>query len=263
MPPATAPPRLEQRIVTIRGETAGYLAGGAGEPLVFVHGLSGSTRWWARNAPHLARHYAVYVVNLPGFGQLSWRRSRFVLREAADWLADWLAAVGIERCHLVGHSMGGFIAIGVATRHPTLVRSLALVAPAGVPTGRTFVGHGIPLIAAGLVAAPSFLPTLVFDALRAGPRTLLRAARDLLTEDVRSELRAISQPTLLVWGDRDTLVPPSLAPAMLSELPHGRLALVRGAGHVPMYDRPRAFNEALLNFLRGEDAERWDSEREV
>ncbi len=243
---------LARRTVDVRGQPITYETAGIGEPLVLVHGLSGSTRWWARNAPTLARQYAVYLVNLPGFGALQWRGAGFVLSEAADWLADWIAAVGVRSCHLVGHSMGGYIAIRLAARHPELVRRLVLVAPAGVPSGRSMIGYGVPLLAAVLAATPSFLPVLALDAVRAGPLTLLRAARDLLAADVCDDLRAIVAPTLLIWGDRDTLVPPSLAPALRKEIPDARLVLLRGAGHVPYYDRPREFNDALLAYLAGE-----------
>jgi len=194
----------------------------------------------------------VYLVNLPGFGALRWRGPRFVLGEAADWLAEWIATVGVEPSNLVGHSMGGYIGVRLAARHPELVRRLVLVAPAGVPTGRPMVGYGVPLLAASLAATPSFLPVLALDVMRAGPLTILRAARDLLAEDVRDDLRAIRAPTLLIWGERDALVPPSLGPAMRDEIPGAHLELLHGAGHVPQYDRPRQFNAALLRFLAGE-----------
>src|SRR5215218_4517073 len=129
-----------------------------------------------------------------------------------------MAAVGLEASHLVGHSMGGYIAVRLAARRPELVRRLALVAPAGVPTGRPLLGYGVPLVAASLAATPRFLPVLALDVARAGPLTILRAARDLLAEDVRDDLRAVVAPTLLIWGDRDALVPPSLGPAMRDEI---------------------------------------------
>ena len=245
-------PRLVRQIVVVRHERVAYETAGSGEPLILVHGLSGSTRWWARNTSALAERHTVYLVNLPGFGALRWRGPRFVLREAATWLAEWVEAVGVGPCHLVGHSMGGYIAIRLAARHPELLRRLVLVSPAGVPTGRSMVSYGVPLLAASLAAAPSFLPVLALDAARAGPLTILRAARELLAEDVRDDLQVIVSPTLLIWGNRDALVPPSLAPAMRDEIRDARLVLLHGAGHVPYYDRPHQFNDALLRFLAGE-----------
>jgi pimeloyl-ACP methyl ester carboxylesterase len=96
------------------------------------------------------------------------------------------------------------------------------------------------------------LPVLVRDALYAGPATLLRASRDLLAEDVRGDLRRVEAPALLIWGKNDTLIPPSAGELMRAEIPDSRLLVIEGAGHNPMFDRPREFDRALLAFLAGE-----------
>ena len=85
-----------------------------------------------------------------------------------------------------------------------------------------------------------------------GPITLWRAARDLLAEDVRADLRKIQAPTLLVWGENDPLIPPTVGDLLRREIPDSRLLLLREAAHVPMYDRPAEFDAALLAFLAGE-----------
>ena len=148
--------------------------------------------------------------------------------------------------------MGGYICLRLAASRPATVRRLVLVAPAGVPTGRSMVGHLGPLLAAARHASPSFLPVLLSDAVRMGPSTLWRAARDLLAEDVREDLRCIEAPTLLLWGQRDPLVPPTVGDLLREEIPDSRLLVLDGAAHVPMFDRPEAFDAALLAFLAGE-----------
>ena len=239
--------------VRVNGYAVRYVVAGEGEPVVLVHGLSGSTRWWSRNVPALAEHYRVYLVNLPGFGTIRRPgRRRFVLAEAASWLLAWMEAVGLESVHLVGHSMGGYLALKIAARRPDSVRKLALVDPAGMPQGRTMLGHLGPLLFAARYATPAFLPVLARDALYAGPVTLLRAARDLLAEDVRGDLRRVRAPTLLVWGEKDPLIPPSAGGLMRAEIPDSRLLVIEGAGHNPMFDRPQEFDRALLAFLAGE-----------
>lgn len=243
---------LTEREVQIGGRTVPYRVGGAGEPIVLVHGLAGSARWWARNIPALVEHYRVYLVDLPGFGSMRRLRSRFVLAEAASWLLAWMEAVELERAHLVGHSMGGYICLRLTADHPEAVHCLVLVAPAGVWDRRTIGGHLVPLVKAIRHATLSFLPILFADALRAGPATLWRAARELLAEDVREHLGAIRAPTLMIWGEHDVLVPPTIGHLMRQEIAHSRLLLLDGAGHVPMFDRPREFNAALLRFLAGE-----------
>jgi pimeloyl-ACP methyl ester carboxylesterase len=239
----------------IHGKQVQYLVAGKGEPVVLVHGLAGSTHWWLRNLRVLARRYRVYALDLPGFGAMGWQapdgRSRFVLAEAASWVRAWMRAVGLRQAHLVGHSMGGYIAMRLAARHPELVRRLALVAPAGMPMGRSLLGKAWPLLLAAARTAPTFLPVLAYDALRAGPLTLARAGYELLAQDVREEAQRIQAPTLLLWGRRDPLVPPALGEALRLHIPNARLLYLERAGHVPMYERAPQFNTALLGFLDG------------
>jgi pimeloyl-ACP methyl ester carboxylesterase len=219
---------------------------------VLVHGLAGSTRWWRRNVAALAERHTVYLVNLPGFGAFRRRRIHFALAEAADWLGAWIEAANVAPCHVVAHSMGGHIAIRLAARKPTLVRRLVLVAPAIVAGRRRLRAYPFALVAAIRAMTPSFLPLRALDTLRAGPFTLLRAARSLLADDIRAELREIVAPTLLIWGERDALVPPSLGVLAQAEIPGAYLLLLPGAGHVAQYDRPRPVNDATLAFLAGE-----------
>ncbi len=238
--------------VQVRGRPVRYAVVGEGEPVILVHGLSGSTRWWTRNIPALAEHYQLYLVDLPGFGTMRRHRPRLALSEAASWLLAWMETVNLQAAHVVGHSMGGYICLRLAECSPQVVRSLVLVAPAGVPTRWSLLGHFVPLLGVARRAAPRFLPVLLYDSLRAEPLTLWRAARDLLAEDVREHLAAITARTLLIWGEHDTLVPPTLGHLMRAEIAGSRLLILEGAGHVPMFERPREFNAALLRFLAGE-----------
>ncbi|HEX6655805.1 MAG TPA: alpha/beta fold hydrolase, partial [Candidatus Limnocylindria bacterium] len=149
------------------------------------------------------------------------------------------------------HSMGGHVTIRLAARESGLLRRLVLVAPALISGHRPLLAYPLALVAAGRAMSPTFLPLLALDTLRAGPLTILRAARSLLAEDVCAALRAVAAPTLLVWGERDALVPPSLGTLMRAELPDARLLLLAGAGHVAQYDQPDLSNAATLAFLAG------------
>jgi pimeloyl-ACP methyl ester carboxylesterase len=236
----------------VGGWPISYEAAGEGEPVVFVHGLSGSTRWWFRNVRTIAERHRIYLVDLPGFGTMRSLRGRFVLAETATWLSEWMEAAGLERAHLVGHSMGGYASVRLAASRPELVRRLVLVAPAGVPAERSMLGHLVPLLLTVRHATPAFLAVLVQEALRMGPMTLWRVARDLLAEDVRGDLRNIEAPTLLVWGENDPLIPPAVGDLFREEISNSRLLLLQRAGHVPMFDQPKEFDAALLTFLSGE-----------
>lgn len=229
---------------------------GRGEPLLLIHGLSGSSRWWTRNVPGLAARYRVVVPDLIGFGRTRRPGRRLPTPEVvADVLAGWMGARGIDRANLVGHSMGGQVGIHLAARCPERVDRLVLVDAAGIPrpfSPRTllrFAAESAPLWRWG---DPEFLPVIARDALTAGPWTIAQAITHILRDDVRPLLPQVQAPTLIVWGERDTLVPLTSAWEMRQAIPDVQLAVLRGASHNPMVDRPADFNRLVLRFLDGE-----------
>jgi pimeloyl-ACP methyl ester carboxylesterase len=216
--------------------------------LVFVHGLSGSGRWWRPVLPFF-RDRDVRVVDLPRFGALQ----GFVPHDAAAWLGDWLDDEGLAGADLAGHSLGGLIAAELAVQRPGTVRRLVLVAPAGVPTGRGLAGHVLPLLATMRDAPPALVAHALRDGLRAGPESLLRGGLYAIRHDIRDDLAAVRIPTLLVWGERDPLVPRHLAEEWTRALPDVRLVALPQAGHVPMFDAPAALADELRKFLDGDE----------
>ena len=240
---------IHRRCVRVGTQNVSYKVAGEGEAVVLVHGLSCSTRWWSRTVPALADRYQVYLVDLPGFGGMRRYATDFALAAAADWLYAWMRAVGLSSAHVVGHSMGGFVAVSLAARYPQVVERLVLIDAVGVPTNRSILHQLLPLVAEGIHFTPAFLPIIAYDALRAGPRTLWRAASSLLSEDARRNLKAIKAPTLLIWGERDHLMPLSLSYVFCEEIPAARLHVIKKAHHVPMIERPAEFNRVLTGFL--------------
>jgi pimeloyl-ACP methyl ester carboxylesterase len=227
-----------------------YEVAGQGPPLVLVHGLCGSGKWWAANVPFLARRYRVYTVDLVGFGRSRCERP-FTLAEASATLGDWMERTEVGPAHLAGHSMGGHIAAELAADRPWLVRRLLLVNAAAIPF--ELAGVPGPLTAMrGLARAvsPQFLSLLFDDAACAGPATIARAARDLLQADIRPKLPRIAAPTLVVWGSHDPLVPLSLGRQLAAAIPGARLAVLPDTGHNPMIERPQTFNRLVDNFLQ-------------
>jgi pimeloyl-ACP methyl ester carboxylesterase len=216
---------------------------GAGDPVVLVHGLAGSWRWWRHIAPELAREHTVHVVDLP-------RRQALDPDELVDRIADRFDSIGPAT--YVGHSLGGLLSVRLAARHPETVSRLVLVAPAGIP-GRSPAGSILPLGSALVRAGPGFFPRLVVDTLRSGPLAVMVAGVRVLSHDVRPDLAAVRAPTLLLWGERDPLIPRDHAHDFLAALPDARLELIPGAAHVPMLERPGAVSRAVLAFLRPDD----------
>lgn len=223
--------------------------------LLLLHGLSGSSRWWARNIPELCKKYRLLVPDLVGFGRSRGRASLPPIDQAAILLCEWLDTMELQRVMLVGHSMGGQIAVHLAARDPSRLEKLVLVDSAGLPRSLSigalvrFAAEAAPLWRWG---DPRFLPTIAGDALTAGPRVLLRAIWHILHDDVRPLLPKVTVPTLIIWGERDTLVPLADAYAFRQGIRGARLAILRGAAHNPMVDRPSDFNRLLQRFLDGE-----------
>ena len=216
---------------------------GAGAPIALVHGLAGSSRWWRRVAPALAAEHTIHLLDLP-----RWRA--YDPDDLVDRIAERFSGLG--GATFVGHSLGGLLSIRLAARHPQVVSRLVLVAPAGIP-GYSAARSIRPLASALLRSRPSFLPRLVLDTVRGGPLSVLVAGLRLLADDVRPDLGAVQVPTLLLWGDRDPLLPPDHAKEFLAALRDARLELVPGAAHVPMLERPDEVSRSILEFLRQGD----------
>ena len=222
---------------------------GSGEPLVLVHGLAGSWRWWSPVLGQLAARRRVHLVNLP--------RLRHPVRAAllSRWLARWLDAAGLDYLELAGHSLGGLVAAELAGTRREQTRRLVLVAPAGIPCGRGFSGRALPLLKT-LYDVRRSLPMLTLDAVRTGPLDVVRGIAFVSDRDLRHELSAIRAPTLLVWGERDRLVPLRIAEEWRQAMVDVRLAYLH-CGHVPMLEAPAELAACMLSFLDDELADQF------
>ena len=209
-----------------------------GEPVVLVHGLTASTDWWRSTIAALEPDHEIRIVRLPG--------SRYL--EAAVSLGEWLERESLMGATIVGHSMGGTVALFTAAEKPEAVGRLALVAPAGVFGTRRRRSYVIP-IARSVGRSPKRLALAARDVLRIGPRRLWHVATDLLGADVAPILRNVRAPTLVVWGADDRVLPPTLGTVFCEEIPDCRLVVLERCGHVPMLEAPGALNEELLRFL--------------
>jgi pimeloyl-ACP methyl ester carboxylesterase len=246
------------RITRIGGYEIHSVEFGSGaEDLVLVHGLSGSSRWWERNIPGLAERYRVFIPDLIGFGRSPRPRGRLPgIGELADVLGEWIRRVGPPEAHVIGHSMGGQLAIHLAATHPEQVKSLVLVDAAGIPrpvTPRTVVRFAREIAPVWRWGDLSFVPVIFSDAWTAGPRTLLQAIGHILNDDVRPLLPRIQAPTLVLWGEKDNWVPLAHGEEMYEKIPGARFEILRRAAHNPMVDRPFAFNRVVLDFLSGRE----------
>jgi pimeloyl-ACP methyl ester carboxylesterase len=258
---------------------------GQGEPaIVLVLGLGSDLRAWARNLDALAAKHRVVALDLPGFGRSSKPRSAPSLRGWAACVDAVARELGLVRPVIVGHSMGGQLALHHALEFPGGARALVLVAPAGFErfTAResSWLRAGVDpfatrnagtwqVVARWLQAFHRMPPEawpLVRDriAVIGGPdfddycRTVSGGVAAMLAEPVLDRLASVRVPTLVVFGREDRLVPnrwlhhettSSFARTAANALPNGELVIVANAGHMVQFERPAAWNEAVLTFV--------------
>ncbi len=228
-----------------------YELAGAGPPVILIHGLGGSTRWWRHSIPAFSRHFRVHAIDLIGFGAS--RPGRFVLDDAGFRLVRWMDRLTIARAHIVGHSMGGYIAAEMAADFPDRIDKLVLVNAAAMP-----LESGPRLLARRLkidwrTFPMRLVPILLQDTWRAKPWTIWNAARQLLSRDLRPKLNRIRASTLVVAGAHDTLIPASDSEALSRIIPNAAYTCLPNSGHNCLWDRPIEFNEAVIRFLVGAD----------
>lgn len=266
--------------VQLPGVEAEYVDIGQGEPLLFVHGLSGSWHNWLETLPHVARTHRAIALALPGFGSCPMPSWPIDMHAYGRFVHDFCEKLGIARAAaLVGHSMGGLIATEAALSDPSRFDRLVLVAAAGLintwrprerglltafawDAGGAFVGR----LASTIVRRPG-TRYLTFRTFMHSPNELRPellweqvnsavpcagfgdSMRTLIEYDARDRLAEIDLPTLIVWGADDLVIPVGAAHSYKRRLPGSRLEIFDGTGHVPQLERPGRFNALLDDFL--------------
>ena len=240
------------KFIDVQGVRTRYLEAGAehgGVPLILVHGYNGSCDYFMPHTlPSLGVERHVIALDLPGNG-LSGKLPAHSLDAYNDFLDAFIAALGFEQADLLGHSMGGQVAIAAVARYPHRFRKLVLVDSAGLPELiKTQWLAPIKMLTDSSLRQVRMYPTFVKIGMRA------RAGREgfniIRSSSIRRELKQLNIPTLIVWGSRDRVVPLEHGAFMAKHIPGARLAIVRGAGHMPFYEKPRECGRLILSFLR-------------
>lgn len=245
--------------------------GGAGVPLVLVHGFPLDRTVWADQTSGLADVARVVAIDLPGFGGSDAPLGPVTVDAYADHVRDTLDALGLGTVVLGGVSMGGYVAMAFHRRHPARLRGLVLVdtragadsaeakkaRDAAIALARAEGAGAIAAQMIGKLLTPAHaaegdpLRTRLLAMMGAQPRETVVAALGALRDrpDASASIRTIAVPTLVVSGADDLIIPPTEAAAMHAAIPASRLAILPGAAHLPNVETPGQFNAAVRSFL--------------
>src|SRR3954453_21716340 len=274
--------REHQRWVQVAGRPVNVIELGEGPALVFIHGLSGSWVNWLENIPHFARDHRVIAMDLPGFGHSPMPAEKISISGYGRIVDELLDTLGIERAVIVGNSMGRFIGAEVAIQFGTRVEKLVLVSAAGIsiehqrnePVLRVLELLDDWLILSGgwaatrsdalsgrprirrqimkLVAhrAEKLPAPLIAEQVKGSGKPGFVPALDALTDyPIRDRLADIECPVLVLWGEKDRLIPVRDAHEFGRLIPNARVVVWRDTGHVAMLERPAAFNALGGGFI--------------
>jgi pimeloyl-ACP methyl ester carboxylesterase len=230
-----------------------YIEAGAdnpGDPVVLLHGFqAGADLWYPYTFPALAERYHVYALDLPGFGQ-SGDLDEYSKESYGSFLNAFLDRLGISNVQLVGHSMGGIVAIAAAAERPDRVTRLVLIDSAGLPRSGPHWTAPVVMLADRSTFHAKLYPTVLR---LAGQSRALKPGLHMIREDsVYPLLSKLTMPTLVLWGSRDRVMPLEHATLFARNIAHARLVIVRGSGHMPFYQKPELFNKLIFGFLVNE-----------
>ena len=275
---------VSDRRVLVDGVDLQYLEAGSGPSLLLVHGHEQSATSWRWVIPVLARTHRVLALSLPGHGDSAPAVAGYAPgADLAPLVAAFLDTLEVGPLHVVGNSIGGAVVLRLALADPARIRTLTLVASAGLgrdvhpllavdtlpvigelaimisrlpggDVGRTSMSAGM------LFAQPSRVPAEFFTEQHALGRrrgqleastAMARALFDVTgqREVLLDQLPTLTMPTLVVWGGCDYVLPASHAQAAVDRLPHGRLALFADCGHLPHVECPDRFATVLSEWL--------------
>ncbi|MGH2404972.1 MAG: alpha/beta fold hydrolase [bacterium] len=269
------------RFVDVFGSRIRYRVEGSGPPIVLIHGVGASLEFWTWTISALRERHTTIAFDYPGFGGSDPRDSAYTPNGAAETVLAFLDNAGIKTPVLVGSSLGGAIATLAAGTVPERIRALVLVAPGGFGNDVNLLMRlqTVPLIGEGLLALARLDPRLAVRDLFAEQRRIppqvleiiktnaarpsheetylkvlrlvagLGGIRPAMVAEVHRAAARVAAPSLIIWGDRDRIIPPDQAAVAARLIRGARVHMIKGAGHLPYVEMPDDFNTALWAFL--------------
>jgi pimeloyl-ACP methyl ester carboxylesterase len=275
----------------LHGERIAYRDAGAGEALLLIHGMAGSSATWRAVIPELAKRYRVVAPDLLGHGESAKPRGDYSLGAFAAWLRDLLDELGIHQATVIGQSLGGGVAMQFTYQHRDYCQRLVLISSGGLGPDLNWIlrilsAPGAELVLPVVAPQPvlnlgnklgSWLTSAGIKSPRTGEmwsaycslsdrptrQAFLRTLRSVV--DYRGQaVSALGKihvshglPTLLIWGEQDRIIPVAHGYAAHDAVPGSRLEVLAGVGHFPHVEAPTAVVDILDDFITttGRDAD--------
>jgi pimeloyl-ACP methyl ester carboxylesterase len=277
--------RFEEWEIALHGRRVIYRIAGSGPPIVLIHGMLNSSSHWQSVALELARDHTVIAPDLIGHGDSAAPRGDYSLGAHAASIRDLLAAIGVDRASIVGHSLGGGVAMQFFYQFPQRVERLVLISSGGLgrevsPMLRTAALPGVSALLS-LTIQPRVLEALAGGGRQLRERAIAggvylqaiaRALRPLENADARqaflTTLRSVidvhgqrvsatdrlylleSMPTMIVWGERDNTIPLEHGRRAHEAIPHSYFRTLPGVAHFPHLEDPDGLSRLLREFIR-------------
>ncbi|MDD5747879.1 MAG: alpha/beta hydrolase [Actinomycetota bacterium] len=254
-------------VESIEGIRIAYEMKGEGKPIVFLHCWTGNRRLFNRQVERFSSDYQCILIDFPGHGE-SGECEEYSVERFGELTFTLLQKLGVRKAVFAGHSLGGMVCLFMAINHPGIVHALILLdttphlsgwfpqnifAAAGVRLGKFGFRSGKALVAAAVATHPfSSLESKILTARECSKvknKPLVETLDSLRRFDVRRKLSKIKKPALVVVGDLDMLADVRQAMKMAKEIPDAMLKIVRGAGHMALFEKPEIVNEAISDFL--------------
>jgi 2-hydroxy-6-oxonona-2,4-dienedioate hydrolase len=236
-----------------------YIEEGHGEPLVLLHGLFGALSNFQDLIEYFRRHYRVVVPMLPLFELDLLHTSVGGLEK---FVHKFIEARGYDNFHLLGNSLGGHVALLHALKHPQRIKSLILTGSSGLfenGMGDTYPRRGDYDYIKKKTEVTFYDPAMatkelvdeVYDIVNSRMKVIkiIALAKSAIRNNLGEELSQIKQPTLLIWGNNDSITPPFVGKEFQKLIPNSELYFIDKCGHAPMMEVPGEFNEILHKFL--------------
>ncbi len=284
MPLPTLPPRFEEWEIALHGRRVIYRVAGSGPPVVLIHGMLNSSSHWQAVAQSLAGDYTVVAPDLIGHGDSAAPRGDYSLGAHAASIRDLLAAIGMDSASIVGHSLGGGVAMQFFYQFPQRVERLVLISSGGLGREVSPVLRTAALPGMSALLSLTIHPRLLGGVRRAGTRlrergvgagvylqAIARALRPLENAEARQAflhtLRSVidmhgqrvsatdrlglleSIPTMIVWGERDRTIPIQHGRLAHEAIPHSFFKTLPRAAHFPHLEDPEGLSLLLRDFL--------------